>query len=107
MQNLSETNPTRTVAIPHAQQAQQRQPAVFEFTKRKRWADILVADLPECAVFILSPAGKILYCGKAVNEILGWGLDELIDIDFLRIVNGKRIMLFYLKKSNEINLQMR
>jgi hypothetical protein len=54
----------------------------FEFTKRKRWADLLITELSEAIVLILSPWRKVLFCGAAVVELLGWKDEEVIDKDF-------------------------
>lgn len=54
--------------------------STFEFTKRKRWADILVTGLTDVIIFILSPEGKVLYCGTAVNELLGWSETDFLDL---------------------------
>ncbi|KII89075.1 hypothetical protein PLICRDRAFT_40714 [Plicaturopsis crispa FD-325 SS-3] len=61
---------------------------IFEFTKRKRWADILLNDLTEAIVLVLSPACKVLFCGNAVTELLGWRDDELIDTNFLDLIHN-------------------
>ena len=58
----------------------------FEFTKRKRWADLLVTELADANLFILSSNFRILYCGAAVTELLGWRETELVDHDFGDIV---------------------
>jgi PAS domain-containing protein len=54
--------------------------STFEFTKRKRWADILVTGLTDVIIFVLSPEGKVLYCGTAVNELLGWNETDILDL---------------------------
>ena len=59
-----------------------------EFTKRKRWADLLITELTEAIVLILSPQCQILYCSAAVRELLGWRDEDLIDTEFLDLVNG-------------------
>lgn len=66
----------------------QKPPLTFEFTKRKRWGDLLITELADCIILILSPACKVLYCGTAITEILGWKDVDLIDHDFLRLVRG-------------------
>lgn len=66
----------------------QSQPAGFEFTRRKRWLDILVSELPDLAVFVLSETGTIWYTGPAVKDLLGWKVGELIDKDVAHILNG-------------------
>lgn len=60
----------------------------FEFTKRKRWADLLITELTEAIILILSPQCQILYCSAAVKELLGWRDEDLIDTEFLDLVNG-------------------
>jgi PAS domain-containing protein len=60
----------------------------FEFTKRKRWADLLITELTEAIILILSTQCQILYCSAAVKELLGWRDEELIDAEFLDLVNG-------------------
>jgi PAS domain-containing protein len=60
----------------------------FEFTKRKRWADLLITELTEAIILILSTQCQILYCNVAVKELLGWRDEDLIDTEFLDLVNG-------------------
>jgi PAS domain-containing protein len=60
----------------------------FEFTKKKRWADLIITELTEVIVLILSTQCQILYCSAAVKELLGWRDEDLIDTEFLELVNG-------------------
>ena len=66
----------------------QKPAPTFEFTKRKRWAELLISELPDAIAFVLSPTCKILYCGTAVKEILGWNDEELVDGDLLDLMNS-------------------
>ncbi|KIJ69150.1 hypothetical protein HYDPIDRAFT_105726 [Hydnomerulius pinastri MD-312] len=66
----------------------------FEFTKRKRWADLLVHDLSEAIIFVLSNDAKIWFCGRAVSELLGWRDAELIDRGFADLVNAEDRQVF-------------
>ncbi|KIM49364.1 hypothetical protein M413DRAFT_105950 [Hebeloma cylindrosporum] len=59
----------------------------YEFPKRKRWADLILTELVDVVVFIVSPACKILYCGAAITEILGWRDIDLIDLDFSELID--------------------
>ena len=61
---------------------------VFEFTKRKRWADLLVTELNDSVILVLSEACQVWYCGNAVTELLGWRDDELVDGDLIDLMNG-------------------
>ncbi|KAF8891182.1 hypothetical protein BD779DRAFT_1513708 [Infundibulicybe gibba] len=65
----------------------QKPPLTFEFTKRKRWADLLVTELADVLIFILSPTCKVLYCGSAVTELLGWRDVDLVEYDLLEFIN--------------------
>ncbi len=66
----------------------------YEFTKRKRWADLLVSELADTIIFVLSGEGKVLYVGTAVTELLGWREVDLVDCDFGEIVSGNFRLLF-------------
>ncbi|KAG7448235.1 uncharacterized protein BT62DRAFT_930327 [Guyanagaster necrorhizus] len=59
----------------------------YEFTKRKRWADLLITELADTIIFVLSDEGKVLYVGTAVTELLGWREVDLVDCDFGEIVS--------------------
>lgn len=78
-----------SVAQNHTGSALPKPPLTFEFTKRKRWADLLITELVDVIVFILSPAYKVLYCGTAITELLGWKDVDIMDSDFNDIMNGK------------------
>lgn len=69
--------------------AAERPQLTFEFTKRKRWADLLITELADAIILILSPSLKILFCGTAVTEILGWSDHELIDSDLIDLIPRK------------------
>nr|URY20121.1 blue light receptor WC2 [Flammulina filiformis] len=60
--------------------------SVFDFTKRKRWADLLVTELADSIILILSNTSTILYCGSAITELLGWKDSELMDRPFEDLV---------------------
>ena len=76
-QTSSQLYPTSSLSLP-----------TFEFTKRKRWADLLITELTEAIILILSTQYQILYCSAAVKELLGWRDEDLIDTGFLDLVNG-------------------
>lgn len=60
---------------------------IFEFTKRKRWADLLVTQLSEAILLVLSPQMNVLYCGSAVWALLGWQDHEWVDKCLLDFMN--------------------
>lgn len=63
----------------------------FEFTKRKKYADLLIAELTEAIVLVLSSECKILFCGSAVTDLLGWRDEDLVDSDLIELINGEPI----------------
>lgn len=71
----------------------QKPPPTFEFTKRKRWADLLVTELADSIILVLSPTAHILFVGPAVSQILGWKETELIDCNLVDILNGKGLFI--------------
>ncbi|KAF8844804.1 hypothetical protein BDN67DRAFT_962239 [Paxillus ammoniavirescens] len=90
---------TSTVSHPHRQSSSKSTPlphnpstsssTTFEFTKRKRWADLLIHELSDAIIFVLSNDAKIWFCGRAVSELLGWRDAELIDRAFTDLVNSE------------------
>jgi hypothetical protein len=60
----------------------------FEFGKRKRWADLVITELVDVLLLVLSPQGKVLYCGNGLKDLLGWKDTDLIDYDFADLLNG-------------------
>ncbi|KAH7343338.1 hypothetical protein B0J17DRAFT_625058 [Rhizoctonia solani] len=52
-------------------------PGVFEFTKRKKWADILVSELSGTVLLVLNNSDNILWASPAILELLGWRDDEI------------------------------
>ncbi|KAI9065359.1 GATA-domain-containing protein, partial [Trametes sanguinea] len=61
---------------------------VFEFTKRKRWADLLITEVSDTLILVLSESCQVWYCGSAVTELLGWRDDELVDGDLIDLMNA-------------------
>lgn len=53
--------------------------AQFDFTRRKRWQDILVTELAGCLSIVLSVHGKILFCTRSVRELLGYRETDWVD----------------------------
>ncbi|QRW02119.1 GATA type zinc finger [Ceratobasidium sp. AG-Ba] len=53
-------------------------PPVFEFTKRKKWADI-ISELSGSLLLVLNPSAHILWASPAIVEQLGWRDDELLE----------------------------
>lgn len=81
--------PGPSTSVPSTSMAANSKQPTFEFTRRKRWAELLINELSEAIGLVLSPAGRILFCSPSVTEILGWRDQELIDVDFTELVNGE------------------
>ncbi|KAF9818613.1 hypothetical protein IEO21_02593 [Rhodonia placenta] len=82
--SLSEAIPQE---IHQANSQRLKEAQVFEFTKRKRWADLLVTELSEAIILVLSATCQVWYCGAAVTELLGWKDEDLVDVDLTDFMN--------------------
>ena len=67
----------------------------FEFTKRKRWTETLFSEVSETLFLIVSASCKVLYCGAAVVELLGWKEDQLIDTDLSNIIEREFVAFLH------------
>lgn len=65
-------------------------PKTFEFTKRKRWADLLVTELADGINLILSKMRVILYCAPVITEMTGWKSADLLGCDFNELLATRR-----------------
>lgn len=70
-------------------------PTSFEFTKRKKYADLLIAELTDAIQFILSTDCKILFCSPAVTDLLGWRDEDLIDGDLIELINSQYLRFIH------------
>jgi PAS domain-containing protein len=61
-------------------------PPTYEFTKRKRWADLLITEPADTITFVLTLSCTILFCSPAVTELLGWKDTDLIDCDLVDLI---------------------
>lgn len=64
-------------------------PSSFEFTKRKKYADLLISELTDAIQLVLSLECKVLFCSPAVTELIGWRDEDLIDGDFIELINSE------------------
>lgn len=87
-----------TAPLPGSSNNSSKQPT-FEFTRRKRWAELLINELSEAIALVLSPTGRILFCTPSVTELLGWRDQELIDGEFVELINGQPFYWFTFKAS--------
>ncbi|KAF6764029.1 white collar 2 protein [Ephemerocybe angulata] len=62
----------------------------FDFTKKKRWADLAVADTVESVAFVINAAtSTVLWCAPAIAEVLGWREADLIDSELTEYMNDE------------------
>ncbi|KAG8732962.1 blue light receptor [Ceratobasidium sp. 423] len=75
-------------ALPqHPHSMASKPPGVFEFTKRKKWADILISELSGSVLLILNNADNILWASPAILELLGWRDEEIIEQPFCEFLH--------------------
>ena len=67
---------------------------IFEFTKRKKWSNILLSEQPDTLIVILDYHSRVQYVGPGMREVLGWEVEELIETNFLDLVNGAYLLFF-------------
>lgn len=61
----------------------------FEFTRRKKWTDILFSELPDTVLFVLDFTRVIQYANPGASEALGWDVEEMVDMDVLKFINSE------------------
>ncbi|CAE7057176.1 unnamed protein product [Rhizoctonia solani] len=66
-------------ALQHPHTVTSKPPGVFEFTKRKKWADILISELSGSILLVLNNTDNVLWASPASLELLGWRDDEIIE----------------------------
>lgn len=66
------TKSSAAAARQDKQDLDQKHTKAFDFTQRKRWADILVNELSGAVMLVLSTAATIVFVGEAARELLNW-----------------------------------
>ena len=75
-------------------------PTTFEFTRRKKWQDILLSELPDTVLFVLDVHRVIQYANPGATEALGWDVEEMVDKDVLDFVNSAFLIITLLFPQN-------
>ena len=75
-------------------------PTTFEFTRRKKWQDILLSELPDTVLFVLDVHRVIQYANPGATEALGWDVEEMVDKDVLDFVNSAYLIIALLFLQN-------
>ncbi|KAH6918451.1 white collar 2 protein [Coprinopsis sp. MPI-PUGE-AT-0042] len=61
---------------------------LFDFLKRKRWADLLIAELYDTMGFVVTPSTKVIYCRCAgMGDQFGWSENDFIDCELTDFIN--------------------
>ncbi|KIO34820.1 hypothetical protein M407DRAFT_16768 [Tulasnella calospora MUT 4182] len=68
-------------------QDDQKHTKAFDFTQRKRWADILVNELSGAVLFVLSGAANIVFVGEAARELLNWSETNVQGMKFTNLLH--------------------
>ncbi|KAJ3548749.1 hypothetical protein NMY22_g1140 [Coprinellus aureogranulatus] len=76
------TTPASSSSVP-----QNKRSGAFEFTKKKRWGDLVTADTVEDVGFIVNRFMTVLWCGPAICEVLGWRETDLLDAEVTEYMN--------------------
>ncbi|PAV23836.1 white collar 2 type of transcription factor [Pyrrhoderma noxium] len=66
---------------------QQQSKTQFEFTRRKKWTDVIISELPDTLILVLDSEARIQYVNASVRELLGWDVDELSESSVLTLIN--------------------
>lgn len=77
--------PSPSSLTPTSQQQQSKNH--FEFTRRKKWTDIIISELPDTLILILDLDARIQYVNASVRELLGWDVEELSESSVLTLIN--------------------
>lgn len=83
-----------SVSSSSAGPSSQKNQKSFEFTKRKKFADLLITELAEAIILVLSLECRVWFCGTAVTELLGWRDEDLVDGDLIELINGAQLYMF-------------
>ncbi|CDZ96439.1 GATA-4/5/6 transcription factors [Phaffia rhodozyma] len=79
--------------------------AIFEFTKRKRWPNLLVNEMTDTTILVVMPlsngSAKILFASPSVKDLLGYNASEILDRSLTDFVydEDQAALLNYLHQS--------
>ncbi|EAU88722.2 hypothetical protein CC1G_01095 [Coprinopsis cinerea okayama7 len=80
----------------------------YDFTKRRRWADLVVSELVDSLTFVITPETKVLYCqcGGATQDVLGWTESDFIDSELVDYIHPHKMLTGCLAEDQESFLQV-
>ncbi|KAJ2935621.1 hypothetical protein H1R20_g1471, partial [Candolleomyces eurysporus] len=53
----------------------------YDYTKRKRWGDLISSEVVETVAFVVNSSLTVLLCGAAICELLGWRDADFLDTE--------------------------
>jgi len=62
---------------------------VFDFVKKKRWADLILAEASDSVPLILNQSMMVLWCGGAIPDALGWGEADFLNSELTEYLKGE------------------
>ncbi|EJD53150.1 GATA-domain-containing protein [Auricularia subglabra TFB-10046 SS5] len=78
-------------------------PAVFDFTRRKKWQDILVTEVSGCMTVVLSLQGKVLFATRSVREILGYRETDIVDTNISEYLHENDVNTYMWQMSQTLS----
>ena len=66
----------------------QNGPGQYDYTKRKRWADLISSEVVETVAFVVNSSLTVLLCGAAICELLGWRDADFLDTELTEYMDG-------------------
>ncbi|KAG8940384.1 blue light receptor, partial [Tulasnella sp. 408] len=81
------SNKSSSASRQDKQDLDQKHTKAFDFTQRKRWADILVNELSGAVMFVLSSAANIVFVGEAARELLNWSDTNVQGMKFASLLH--------------------
>ncbi|CAG8722610.1 14364_t:CDS:2, partial [Acaulospora colombiana] len=69
--------------------------AIFEFTKRKRWADTLISELVNVAILVFSQTGTVIHCDAAINAVTGYPEEQVAGRNFSELLHPGDTLEFF------------
>ena len=65
----------------------------YDYTKRKRWGDLISSEVVETVAFVVNSSLTVLLCGAAICELLGWRDADFLDTELTEYMDGMALAL--------------
>jgi hypothetical protein len=64
----------------------------YDYTKRKRWGDLISSEVVETVAFVVNSSLTVLLCGAAICELLGWRDADFLDTELTEYMDGMALV---------------